>query len=148
MAYRETRDEALLRTFYEAEQQMPRHWKDASNVWTTDWDSFKAFCSNCEHIYSIGETGLVYVQRIGCTANLHFSLLRGSSVQIPTLIDLREQLFLEYDMLFAYVGTRNAGLKQIVRECGMTFSGLEMRRGHTRNRIFVWQLFTVTKNCL
>lgn len=147
MSFQLTRDENLFRQFYEDEKTLPKWFQDGANNWGVTWDDFKAFCDKCERIYST-DNALVYVERISQNANLHFSLLRGSNVRIADLGAIRDELLADYDMLFAYVGSHNRGLKRIVEQCGMTANGLEMRKGESHGKVLVWHCYVVTKNVL
>ncbi len=143
--FRLTRDETLFRQFYEAEQQMPRWFADGNNTWTTDWESFQVFCNKCERIYEIDGQALIYVERCENNGNLHFSLLRGTPVNISELTAIRDILLADYNTLLAWIGSHNRGLKHIVEQCGMVNTNVEMRKGFTRNKVFVWQLYSVDK---
>ncbi len=143
-----TKDESLFKQFFNDEQTYPRHFREASSSWGITWDDFKAFCGRCERIYSVDNTCLVYAEHIAGKANLHFSLLRKTRVDIASLRIIRDELLGDYDMLFAYVAKHNRGLRKMVEQLDMVHNGIEMRCGATYGKVVVWQLFTVSRNSL
>lgn len=148
MPFSLTRDLDLFRKFYEDEKTLPKWFQESSNNWGVTWDDFKAFCDKCERIYQINRTTLIYVERIGGNGNLHFSQLRGYNIHTESLRTIRDALLTDYDMLFAWIGRHNRGLKSIVEQCGMTANSVEMRKGQSHGKVLVWQCYTVTKNHL
>jgi len=143
-----TKDESLFKRFYDDEQTYPRHFQESNNTWGNGWDDFKAFCDKCERIYSINGTALVYAERIDDKCNLHFSIIRGTNIDLAALITIRDDLLASYGMLFAYVGSHNRGLRKIVEQLDMVHNGIEMRVGETHGKVIIWQLFTVSRNSL
>ncbi len=138
--YYQTTDTQLFNIFWKDEStNTPRFFQDSGNTWTCTREEFQAFCDRCT-VYSINDTSLVYVEPDG---NLHISVLRGSKVDIDALKSLRDDLLKTFPTLYAYVGTHLRGLAKMLESLGFSFNGVEMRYGHTRNRIFVWQMYVL-----
>lgn len=142
-----TNDTELFRQFWLNERdRSPRWMADGNETWGCSWDDFKGFAAQCERVYGLDNTALLYVERIGNNANIHISILRGYGVNIPDLLEIRSELLQDYEMIFAWVGSHNRGLKRIVENCGLTFTGFKMYHGFTRKRLFEWHCYSIEKN--
>lgn len=139
----ETTDEEVFKRFWRDEKDnAPRHIQDASDVWHTSWDEFRVFCENCE-VYLINNAALVYVEPTG---NIHFSLIRGSKIDfISDLIELRDELFKRFEILFGWAGTHSRGLKRILEAVGFEYEGFSMIHGESHGRSLEWHCYIVRK---
>jgi len=141
----QTRDEDLFKTFWFDElTNTPRHFQDASHVWHTSWDDFKAFCDGMWRIYSIEDKALVYVEHNG---NVHFSLLRGTDTSnlVNELIGIRNELLLEKEYLYGWVGKHNRGMQRIVEDIGFQWHGFTMYHGQSHGKILEWRCYVLDR---
>ena len=135
-------DEELQKFWIEERDNMPQWFQDGSQAWGCSWEDFKGFYEQCERVYNLGDI-LVYVEKIGEYANLHISLLRGAKIDIPTLLNIRDELLKDYKLLFAWVGKHNRGLKKIVEQCGLKYDGLQMFHGESHGRVLEWRCYSI-----
>ncbi len=128
---------------------MPQWYNDGTGSWHTSWEDFLAYCQNCWRIYEVDNVALIYVQRFGDKANIHFSLLRGSKVDfLKELIDIRNDLLLEVELLFGFVGRHNPGLKRIIEQVGFSWKGFSMILGESHGRVLHWRCYSVHQDQL
>lgn len=142
-----TRDKELFRRFWRDEKEnTPQFFNDASETWTCSEEDFLGFCDNAERVYLIDGVALLYVERLGTHANIHFSLLRGKTVNVNELLKIRDELFKDYDLIFGWCGKHLRGLKRILEQCGLRFHGTTMLYGQSHGKVLEWQLFSIVKS--
>ncbi len=120
---------------------MPRHFCDGASSKITSWDDFKAFCDRCERIYDVDGKGLIYVENVEGKGQLHFSKLRGADVDIASIKDVHDDICKYYKIIFGWIYRRNKGLQRIVEQCGLKFTGLEMRHKISHGKIMIWDCY-------
>lgn len=135
-------DEATLYKFWQDEATLPQWFQDGSNAWGCSWEDFKEFANNCERIYLINDNALIYVENIDGQANVHISLLRGTTINIQDLKDIKADIHQTYPFIFGWVGRHNRGLKRMVTECGLQPNGLKMFYGKSHGRVMEWQCYS------
>ncbi len=144
-----TTDESLFKRIWRSERDdVPRFFSDGSNTKNTSWGDFKGFCANCDRVYALNDSGLLYVERIGYNANIHFSLIRGEKVELNDLISIRDEIFKDFDLIFCYVGVHNRPLKRIVESCGLRYEGFYFLYGWSHNRLLEWRCYSLAKNSI
>lgn len=144
--YYEVHDEALLRKFWDADStSFPRFWKDASETWGT---SFEEFHVRQWQTYSVDDVALVYIEPVGENANLHFSLLRGKSVDMTELLELRGTLEAKYPILFGWCLAKNRGLARLLENLDFRYDGLDMRHGSSHNQVLKYKCYTYKRKTL
>ena len=137
-------DKELQKFWLDERDNKPRWFQDGSQAWGCSWEDFRDFYRQCERVYHLDGV-LIYVERIENNANLHISVLRGATIDIEKLIEIREELLKDYHLLFAWVGKHNRGLKKIVEQCGMQYYGLQMFHGESHGRVLEWRCYSINK---
>lgn len=141
--YYPTQDLQLFEEFWREEvERMPRWWQDSTNALKTTWDDFQDFCSNMWKIWSVDDVALVYTEKIGNHANIHFSMKRGAKIDIQDLIGIRDELLKDFRLIFGWSATKNKGLCRILEDCGFKWDGLTMLYGESRGKVFEYKCYT------
>lgn len=146
--YVETRDVEVFKGFWQDEKSnTPRFFNDASEVWTTTYNDFLAFCDRSWKVYLVGDNCLVYVEKDGKCANLHISFLRGTDAWglMDDLVKLRNEILTEFELLYAWVGKHNRGLKKMVNALGMHHNGFCMYHGESHGKVLEWQNHSISR---
>lgn len=148
LMYERTNDECLFkRLWHDEATNTPRWMQDGNGVWGCTWDDFRGFCEQCERIYTDGNS-LLYVERIGNNANIHFSIIRGEKVDVTDLIRVRNELLRDYEMIFGFCGTHNRGLKKILEACGLRENGFTMYHGFSHSKLLTWKCYSIHRDAL
>lgn len=128
--YCQTNDQELFKIFWLDESiNFPVWWSDATNSKRVSWQEFKDFCARMWRVYSIDDKALVFFEKMGTQAVVHFSLLRGQTVDSEPLIALRDEILVDCELIFGWCATKNRGLATILKDVGFVFDGLTMRQG-------------------
>jgi len=146
--YRKITDENILRKFWHEEHEnMPQWYSDGTDCWHIDCDDFLSFCRRMWKIYLINDTALLYIENLGQTANIHFSLLRGADAvaMIPDFIEIRNKTFKHVEMIFGWAARRNKGLQKILEACGFKYYGFQMFHGESHGKILEWRCFSINR---
>lgn len=142
-----TTDEDVFKKFWQNDaEKMPAYFQNGTHAFETCWDDFKGFCEQCDRIYLIDNVALLYVERRGQHANIHFSLVRGETIDIADLIKIRGELFKDFEMIFGWIGSKNRGLKQIIEQCGFHYDGFYMLKGQSHGKVLEWQCYSIRKH--
>ena len=137
-----TTDTEIFKKFWENDSTaMPRWFQDGVKTWDTSLEDFLGFCDDCERVYVMDDVALLYVQKIGDSANIHFSLLRGEMPSQETQIAVRDDIYKSYDRIFGWCGSRNRGLKKILEFVGLTFNGFKMWHGTSHDQVLEWHCY-------
>ncbi len=149
MSYQITNDEQLFKRVWTSERDdVPRFFSDGSHTKTTSWADFKGFCEQCDRTYSLNGQGILYVERIGYNANIHFSLIRGEKVELNDLISIRDEIFQDFELIFGWVGLHNRPLKRLIESCGLRYDGFRMYYGESHGRLLEWRCYSLAKNSI
>lgn len=142
--YVRCREKKVWKKFWEDEKaNTPKFLNAGSQAWHTSWEDFEGFCEQCADIFLIDDVALVYVERIGDNANVHFSVLRGHGVEMDDLLNIRGELALEYKMVFGWCGSKNFGLKKILESCGLRYYGFKMLKGYCHGKPLEWDCYSL-----
>jgi len=134
-----------LLKWWKIEQDSPKWFKDANSLWRENEQDFIAFCAQSHKIYDLGEV-IVYVQGLGDKAEIHFGAVPKAKVDISKLIDIRDELFTEFDMIFGWLLKQNRGMKAIAEQVGMKYQGVQMFHGESRGKVLIWHCHSADKN--
>lgn len=140
--FREIQDDAIFRQFWHDEKtNTPRFFQDSTNAWHCSEADFLEFCRGAT-VYLINNNILVYAEPTG---EVHLSVLRGTDTSnlVSDLMEVRNELFKRFDILFAWVGTR--GLRKIMTALGFSFRGYTMVKGRSRGKVLTWECFILAK---
>ena len=135
-----------LLKFWQAEQAFPRWFKASGQTWRNA-DTPELFLEWCadNRVYAIKNEGLIYVENTG---EVNFSMFRGADVDemVDSFIDLREELFKEFNTIFCWVLRQNRKLQQIVESVGLRFTGLKMLHGESHGKVLEWHCYSLRKS--
>ncbi len=144
--FKRTTDEEVFKRFWNNDATAtPQHFQDATHSWNTDWEDFLGFCEQCERVYLIDDSALVYVENVNGNANVHLSVMRGHTIQIEDCRAIRDALLRDYRMIFGWCGQKNRGLRKILEACGLRYYGFEMIHGWSHGKPLIWQCYSLTK---
>lgn len=138
--------ESRLLKYWRDEQTFPRWFRDGNSVWKITEADFLEFCHNCWRIYEIDGCALLYVERQGRNAEIHFSVLRGHKIDPESLIPIRLELLTEFDCVYGWVAAKNRGIKAVCNLLGMRFQGLRMFKGKSHGKVLEWQQVSINRS--
>lgn len=139
-----TTDIEVFKRFWEDERDNTPLWLSKGNgAWHCTWEDFLDFCQNCERIYLIDNIALLYVESVDGNANIHFSVIRGHKVELEDLLEIRDLLLKDYQMIFGWCGSKNFGLKKLLTACQLKWYGFTMMKGWHRGKPLEWLCFSL-----
>ena len=128
-----------LLTFWHDEQNAPRWLVDSLGSRAISEQEFLSFCENCWNIYDLGNA-LLYVERRGeDICEIHFSILRGSEINMDALKITKCELLQHFNKIFGWVHSRNKGLQQVCEALGLRFNGVKLLEGG--EKVITWKCF-------
>ncbi len=137
------RDRDIILAYHEVEQNAPQWFRDGSDVWQKD--DLLEWCKRHHKIYEIENKALLYVEPTG---EVHFSVKRGENGLdlIPALLEIRAELFKEFDTLYGWMLKQNRGLKKICESVGFKYEGFRVFHGVVKNRVAEWHCHSMEKS--
>lgn len=119
MYYQIDDNDSLFKMFWQDERDnFPRFWTDATNSKKVSWQEFKDFCAKMWKVYCVDDKALVYFEKVGHHANVHFSLMRKAKIDPTDLEKMRDEMLCETKLIFGWVVTRNRGLANMLKSLG------------------------------
>ena len=128
-----------LRKLWEDEQRYPRWFKDASETWDADWESFEKRCKESYAVHEIDGT-FVFTEHSG---EIHFGSIRGTRPNIEKLLEIQTELLKHFPYLFGWINVRNRGMRRIAEQLGFRFYGVRMFHGTVKGKVGEWLCYTV-----
>lgn len=141
--YREVTIKDGLLKYWEAEQTAPLWFREDMEEKNLTKDIFLGFCEQCWKIFEMNGDSLLYVEKIGNNANIHFSLMRKAQVPMDDLKVLKTLLLSQFDMVFGWVAKHNRGLRKVCEDLGLRDYGLRMYQGENRGRVTEWRCYSI-----
>lgn len=146
LTYRDIKNETdRAAEIWQAEQNLPRWFRDASRAWTPDFESFEKFWSECTEIYGLFRAerllACVYLEIDGSSVNIHVSVIEKTdeSDLVRFFKSLVTKKRLEHIIhMRAWILAKNRFLLKIAREVGFVETGLKMRFGSSNGRVLSW----------
>lgn len=126
-----------LLTFWHDEQNAPRWLVDSLGSRAISEQEFLSFCENCWNIYDLGDALLYVEQRGEDVCEIHFSILRGSGIDMEGLRNIKFELLQHFNKIFGWVHSRNKGLQQVCEALGLRFNGVKLLEGG--ERMITWK---------
>ena len=146
--FQECNDQEVFKIFWRNEKDCtPRWFNDGSQTWHCSESDFLEFCANSWKVFCVDNTALVYVEKDGVCANVHLSILRGSDASdlLENLIKLRNELLKDFELLYAWVCTRDRGLKRLMDGLGFSWYGFTMIHGTTHGKVMEWKNYSISR---
>jgi len=143
MYYQTSDNNDLYRTFWEEEAtNFPQWFMDSTNSKKVTWQEFKDFCAKMWRVYSVDDKALVYFERQGKQANVHFSLLRKAKINTEDLINIRDEALCDINLIYAWVFVKNKGLARMLESIGFEWHGFTMMYGTSHNKPMEYRCMT------
>lgn len=144
--YERCTDEEVFKRFWKNDAtDTPKHFQASTRSFDTSWEDYLAFCLACERVYLLDDVALLYIERVGDNANIHFSLIRGERVDVNDLLAIRNALFKDYQIIYGWCGNRNKGLRQMLEACGLKWRGFTMHNTYYRGRVMAWHCHSLSR---
>lgn len=131
----------ILESYWQVEQQSPRWFQESSGAWERKDEL--SFCAKCHSIYEIQGKALVYIEKVGHNAEIHFSI--KEKIEISDLVALKFELLREFDVLFGWILRQNRGMRKVAEQIGFRYDGLRMFYGSSHGKVLEWYCYTVAK---
>ena len=144
--HHETKDKDTLLKYWKDDHEAPLWFREDNDTWHLTEDVFLGFCEQCWKIFEIDGHALLYVEKIGENANIHFSLLRGTPVPMDDLQELKAYLLSEFNMVFGWITKHNRGLMKVCEQLGLNDYGVRMYHGENRGKVTEWRCYSVNNS--
>lgn len=137
-----------MKKFWLSEKNdFPRWWTDATNAKKVTWEEFRDFYNRMWKVYEL-EDALVFFEKVGNNANVHFSLIRGGKIELDRLREIRDEVLCSVRMIFGWVSRRNRGLRKMLESLGFQWDGLTMYHGESHGKVQEYLCYTYVRKTL
>ncbi len=134
--------------YWNIEQKSPRWFRTSNGLWRESESDFIEFCDQLHRVYDLGEV-IVYVQKVSdISAEIHFGAERNAKVDVTRLLETRDEILQDFDMIFGWLLKQNRGMKKIADQVGMTYQGVKMLNGSYKDKILEWHCHSLDKSSL
>lgn len=152
-------EQKLLEKSAVFEQSFPRFFRDSSNTWTVDEKDVVKFYQKCSTLIGVFHKencqvssllGMVYFEKVTeGVYNVHLDIQRNAfkfEELVFVLSQIRDYQFLNgVNICMTWTLKRNKPIQNILKAVGFLPTFLEMRYGHSHNKILQWNQYCIAR---